>query len=229
MPLPMVHLLFARELCNRYGYRLSEAFLLGSIAPDAIHVRAGSSRHDKHITHLYSAPNTIDSTAGNIAQFIAINDLDANYDKRLFIRGYAFHSMLDSSWIRDIFIPLDMELRAGGLNYDDVRGLYYYETNACDAFLFNNDEGIRACVDKMKGLNLDLKEDCCGGLLSYNEVLAWKDRVYNICQKTYSDESYKAPVYITPERIYKYIESIIECVVNKLKQNHVSLDLLKSV
>ena len=52
MPLPMVHLSVAHCLIQDHGYPDSPTFYLGSIAPDAIHVRPGTAQKEKHVVHL---------------------------------------------------------------------------------------------------------------------------------------------------------------------------------
>ena len=52
MPLPMIHLAVAVGVHTLAGREPSAAFLLGSIAPDAIHMRDGADRSDKERTHL---------------------------------------------------------------------------------------------------------------------------------------------------------------------------------
>ena len=53
MPLPMVHLSVAYNLIEQLEGEKVGAFFLGSIAPDSIHMRDGSSDEDKKRTHLY--------------------------------------------------------------------------------------------------------------------------------------------------------------------------------
>ena len=54
MPLPMVHLSVAKLLIEEHGLTPNNpgSFYLGSISPDAIHMRAGSTGKDKGVTHL---------------------------------------------------------------------------------------------------------------------------------------------------------------------------------
>jgi hypothetical protein len=54
MPLPMVHLAIAVRAHELMGSEPTPAFLLGSIAPDAIHMRPNATRDDKRKTHLLS-------------------------------------------------------------------------------------------------------------------------------------------------------------------------------
>ncbi len=57
MPLPMVHLAVAIQM-HRLEQRIpSPDFLLGSIAPDAIHMRPDTGREDKQRVHLAEIPD----------------------------------------------------------------------------------------------------------------------------------------------------------------------------
>lgn len=60
MPLPLVHLAIAAQLCRQHNKPLAPAFLLGSLAPDAIHLRLGSTRTDKQATHFFRPNQSID-------------------------------------------------------------------------------------------------------------------------------------------------------------------------
>lgn len=53
MPLPMVHLAIAVQAHKLISSEPTPAFLLGSIAPDAIHMRPNTTRNDKQKTHLW--------------------------------------------------------------------------------------------------------------------------------------------------------------------------------
>lgn len=50
MPLPMVHFSVAVKYFE--NEEIPSAFLLGSIAPDSIHMRKNTNREDKKLTHL---------------------------------------------------------------------------------------------------------------------------------------------------------------------------------
>lgn len=52
MPLPMAHLAVAVRIQNLVDRNSFPNFLLGSIAPDAIHMRPGSGPDDKQRGHL---------------------------------------------------------------------------------------------------------------------------------------------------------------------------------
>ncbi|MBN2627635.1 MAG: hypothetical protein JXA95_13285 [Spirochaetales bacterium] len=52
MPLPMIHLAVAREVQKNVKIWNLQAFLVGNIAPDAIHMRENTTLKDKSVTHL---------------------------------------------------------------------------------------------------------------------------------------------------------------------------------
>jgi hypothetical protein len=56
MPWPMVHFAIAEKL---FDHEPLPEFLLGSIAPDAIHMRENTTRQDKNKTHLCRADGTM--------------------------------------------------------------------------------------------------------------------------------------------------------------------------
>jgi hypothetical protein len=58
MPLPMVHLKIAVQSHSLAERSLTPEFLLGSLAPDAIHMRANTNRDDKNRVHLYVSDGT---------------------------------------------------------------------------------------------------------------------------------------------------------------------------
>lgn len=51
MPLPMIHLSVAVNIEKSLGLENSPLFFLGSISPDAIHMRIDSSSKDKNKIH----------------------------------------------------------------------------------------------------------------------------------------------------------------------------------
>jgi hypothetical protein len=133
MPLPMVHLTVAVRRYESDG-TLPPAFLLGSLAPDAIHMRPGAGREDKARTHLLAPPDTADHAA--------IRDLLGRYrtaDRELadFAAGYAAHLLTDRHWAEAVYRPFR---RALPPTLDPVsrRELYYRETDQLDFDLYHH-------------------------------------------------------------------------------------------
>jgi hypothetical protein len=128
MPLPMVHLSIAILLGERDVLFPSPDFLLGSIAPDAIHMRPNTARRDKHITHLLIPTDTPDHAR--------VHDLlIQNSALPAFAAGYAAHVLVDRWWSNNIVQPFYD--RVAALMDDAARTqLYYQETDQLDVNLF---------------------------------------------------------------------------------------------
>ena len=132
MPLPMVHLAISRQVRELTGSQATPAFLLGSISPDAIHMRPGSTRQDKRHTHLLDAPGP--------ASYQPIRELwhSRRADGRQaaeFTQGYASHLLADRMWIRS---QEQRFLRSAprGASHHDLARLYYGETDWIDLDLY---------------------------------------------------------------------------------------------
>lgn len=133
MPLPMVHLAIAVRLADAVQRPPPAAFLLGSIAPDAIHMRAGSSRDDKRRTHLLLPPDTADHQRiqALLAQYAA-----ASPTEQVFAAGYAAHLLTDRLWSATIVDPFRAQL-PGDVDPAVLRELYYQETDQIDFNLYH--------------------------------------------------------------------------------------------
>lgn len=96
MPLQMVHLAVAREYvkaaANAADLMDCPEFYLGIISPDAIHVRPGTGKNDKRITHLYAEG---DLWRANVVDFIKKNKAEANYA----FHTWLWHSYLDGYYL----------------------------------------------------------------------------------------------------------------------------------
>ncbi len=166
MPLPMVHLAVAVELCDALGWETSPAFLLGTLAPDAIHMRSGSTREDKSRVHLHQAI----SDQGPPAVRRLFEDL-VTQDARLhdLALGYAVHLLTDALWVERVFCAFRA---AVALPRDQERALYYQETDEVDRLLFQGAPWRPAVWRALAAAQpADLP-----GLLSADEIGRWRDR-----------------------------------------------------
>ena len=133
MPLPMVHLGIAFQLAIEFDRFPSAAFLLGNIAPDAIHMRAGADSVAKRIVHLNEPPDTIehDAIRNLLNQY---NRMDAPLLQ--FAAGYAAHLLADRLWNKMIIQPLQASCSAS-MDASTLRTLYYEETDQIDFNLYH--------------------------------------------------------------------------------------------
>lgn len=216
MPLPMVHLYLAKGIEENIQFEFSPYYYLGNISPDAIHSRPGSTREDKDRTHLFSrvenTRNPQDISGDKIKNILELCFETGDSKMKEFALGYAVHSLLDMNWIMHIFRPFDRQLRASGLNYYDVRRVYYDETKACDLSLYNEYGWIRDLLVVLKGTT----EFDFMNVLSKEEIRDWKEVTLNKMwdpQNNYIVD----PHYITVDSIKKFVGSLIPEIVGVLR------------
>jgi hypothetical protein len=166
MALPMVHLSVAHQLVCAYGYRPAPAFYLGSIAPDAIHMRPGTDREDKWAVHL-SLDGAID--VARVQQLMA-ECWRASADTA-FAEGYCVHLLTDRYWRDEVVWPL--LARLGNMSRQEQRILYYAECDKIDLELYDRQpwrEDVWALLQRAEAGDFV-------GLLAQQEIEMWRDRV----------------------------------------------------
>lgn len=128
MPLPMVHFAVAVTLYAARHQEITPEFLLGSIAPDAIHLRNGWTPADKVITHFglpYDYPDW-----GKIEPILA-RTVGAPPSLAALTAGYVAHILTDQLWIDTVAIPNRPRIPAE-LTQDERKALYYRESDQID-------------------------------------------------------------------------------------------------
>ena len=160
MPLPMVHLLTARRWATGKPELWDcPEFYLGTIAPDAIHMRAGVNRDDKRVTHLDVW------TGGPTRALNYLSDRSSAFDV-----GYALHIMTDFYWVRHVRHTFPQLVGPDGRLIGEI---YYPD---CD----QADEGLYSKSPERTGIWRLLKlaappED--HPLLSGREIDGWRQRI----------------------------------------------------
>ena len=219
MPLPMVHLLLDNILETKLERQSDPYFLLGSIAPDSIHARPGTTRRDKHVTHLFSNGHgdteAINANVANVLQ--VLKETDKNDE---FTKGYCIHTMLDMMWINKVFNVLARTLRAGGINFNDVRNKYYEETDVCDLYICNNMPwipGYRELLCRVKPVGFM-------DLLAAEEVGLWRDEVIGKIDR-YNGRKLSGyiPHYITYNLVYNFVDGFAQKIINDFKSWEIPL------
>ena len=206
MPLPMVHLLLAEKIGQLAGKEPDAYFLLGSIAPDAIHMRLGSVRKDKHRTHFFGGKQwdavEIQNHWNHILKKLNSHE-NRSPQEQSFFTGYCFHTLLDMIWIVEVFNVLERTLRAGGMGFEYIRSKYYAETDACDVFLYQNTTWAKSVREKLVGVSaLELE-----GVLTAEEILKWKNVVLSKMER-YETAVLQETFYINPKNIEKLIDDL---------------------
>lgn len=198
MPLPMVHLaiaVHAHALANR---PLTPVFVLGSLAPDAIHMRENTNREDKARVHLQiwhvGEPEALERIQNLVDEHRA-----GEQGQDAFVEGYAAHLMTDYWWLQGIARPF-----FNGLPPDtpaaERRELYYRETDQVDFNLYRRSPW-QPVVWRM------LAEAFAPGFSPYleaDEIDRWRERTLNWFEKL-KQEPRIVPQIITDKVVGEFI------------------------
>jgi len=170
MPLPMVHLLTAdlvREMIPSERTNNVQYFL-GSIIPDAIHMRKGATLKDKEVTHLDKFRPGLKERVDKLLE----TQWSVYVDTPLLL-GYAVHLYTDAYWnavLRRDFFP---SYHARGITEDSAfRKKYYTDVDPIDYRLFQKSSRPKELLEKLsaaKGIDFL-------GLIRAQEMELWVKR-----------------------------------------------------
>ena len=193
MPPPMVHLAIAVEM---YGVDHNSDFLLGNIAPDAIHMRPNTERKDKLKVHLADLPKQRYERARQLfTQYRA----DNHGSKEIgFADGYITHLLTDFLW-QERVIKLFYEQVPPSLTHHERRKLYYQETDGNDFNLYHQMPWREAVWTKLSETTpLDF-----GPFLTSDEISKWRDRVLKWFEDI--EELKIEPIFVSYEKTLNFI------------------------
>jgi hypothetical protein len=221
MPLPMVHIAIAVKMYEVEGMQPPPSFLLGSIAPDAIHMREGAGREQKQQTHFHleSADQQFIQRVRKYYQKYAVKAANeevrdtinqkhateaANEEARDFIKGYAAHVLADFLWYHSV--SSDFRNSVPPTIYrEEGRTLYYRETDQVDFNLYHKEEW-RSRMWELLGSSPAIEAP---QLLTAGEIDGWRDRTLRWFTEL-SKEPNVEPLYITETKVRSYIDSASE-------------------
>jgi hypothetical protein len=206
----MIHLAVARGVCERLAITPTPQILLGSLAPDAIHMRAGHTRQDKNRSHLrtgaYSWPE--DWPAPVLAWLDGYDE--AETPLRELAWGYAVHLLTDRHWAASVVAAFRARVPP---EWDDgqLRTVYYRETDQIDGDLYRSAPWRPAVWEALAAARpADLP-----GMVSADEVDAWRRRTL----AWFDDPAHNpgvAPEYITRAQVGAFIGEATDVVVHAL-------------
>lgn len=150
MPYPMVHLKVAYGLLARWGDTGIEEpgdFLLGCVAPDAVHFHDSYDVSLKEKSHLWEfGPHwgvTLDSEGWHRAALTFWKE-NKDAENRDFMAGYCTHILTDWENDRSIWSPFREKLLQNiNAGFETVHEQYAAEAHGMDQWLYQTDENSR--------------------------------------------------------------------------------------
>lgn len=193
MPYPMVHFAIASELCL---YKPTSSFLIGSIAPDAIHVRGNITRKEKGVTHFVNEDNfpSIEVLKEKCLYYLSLND---DVDWKDFILGYIAHIYADIRWTETVYINYENEYQG---DKDDIRKTYSIESNQVEFYLKRSEEWAEAILNKLQIADAYTIEP----LLTQIEVSQYRD-IKLLWQSDMENDLQIAPMYLREDVIRNFV------------------------
>ena len=196
MPLPMVHLAVAVQLCEAPHNIPSPAFLLGSIAPDAIHMRPGAGGDEKRRVHLLGSQ---DLNHERIRAFLApywAHDIGSPD----LAEGYAVHLLTDRLWREKVIVPFRANVPQD-IPYQDLRSLYYQDTDQIDFNLYYQMPWRAEVWAKLAAA----APEPIDALLTAQEIGLWRDRTLDWFEKLKKEPNID-PMHITDAVVRAFID-----------------------
>jgi hypothetical protein len=200
MPLPMVHLSVAVYLSEKDGGFPSPDFLLGSIAPDAIHMRPNTGKRDKEHVHLVDLDVPNQELVGVFQNKYVLEGSQLMG----FPKGYLTHILTDRIWWQSVFNPFRNELHPI-LSDQELRSLYYRETDQIDLDLFRQ---VPWRPEVWSRLDAATAVDFAP-FLTAEEIIQWRDRTLVWYEDPGHDPKVE-PVHITRANTQAFISQAVQ-------------------
>jgi hypothetical protein len=192
LPWPMVHFEIARRL---YG-NPSPEFLLGSLAPDSIHVRT-NDRVEKNKSHLMK-PNGDFATNDDLKEFLKTQKI---YDSLYldFILGYVAHIYTDRAWTFTVYREFEKQ--------SADKNVYNIDVSKIEFLLSRSTEWFEEVIQKLN------KAACYDvGGLTRQEILTYKDEKID-----YLSDPLNEPMNVPRIISLAMVERFIDDVTHELK------------
>jgi hypothetical protein len=200
MPLPMVHLAIAVRLGEIWREVDSPDFLLGCLAPDAIHARTGAGEAEKAVTHFRDAEGEFD-----LARIQDMFSENVQKEGKLasFSAGYTAHLLSDHLWLTTVTARFKETL--GTLDFEVGRAIYYEETDQLDFDLYRRMEWRPRVWEQLR--QTDAPDFL--PLLTATEIDAWRNKTLRWFDEL-KEEPKITPKYFTYEVTMDYIQRAVK-------------------
>lgn len=204
MPLPMVHLAIAIKLAESWPSARTPEFLLGSLSPDAIHMRPRAGTAEKDATHYRDAEGKPD--LARIQTLLMDGQHSAGF-LPAFAAGYAAHLIADRLWIATCYS--DFKRQLAHLDPEARRTLYYLETDQVDFNLYRQTDWRRNVWDQLdRAVAPDFPP-----LLSASEIESWRERTLHWFDELMKEPKI-VPQYITDALAYDFTDRAAKSIAD---------------
>lgn len=214
MPYPMIHMETAYQFLNQCD-RIEQKgdFILGSVAPDAVHFHEPYDYRIKEVSHLWNGCGpkwgvTLDSQRwkDNVCRFWEQHKEDENRD---FIAGYCVHLLTD--WLNDrrMWAPFRIRI-VQGENYDEVysQSAYREEAYGFDQWLYQTSTHAEEIWELLKNSHVYGID----GYILAEDLMCQKESLLNeqyIHKNIYDISHYQ---HYTQEVISSFIEECLDMI-----------------
>ena len=155
MAYTMTHVLVAEKILEYFDYPIDySTYMIGAIAPDAVHANPDYSPKLKEKSHLFAegltwgevtSENEIDEWLHSVKGFYDNNHF--RYDRDFFL-GYIVHILTDICSCREIYAPFYFSLTEDDM--EEKKRQFSYESYVVNYFLFREYSKRRNLIDILK-------------------------------------------------------------------------------
>jgi len=192
---PIMHLLIADKIYSNKSSNIQSYgdFLLGSIAPDAVHEKENYTREIKDISH-YRFDKS--SALGHFDTFMGEYAVPENRD---FVLGYLVHLLSDMLWYHMVRVPFKEDFLSAPSQNMSKNQAYYADCDKLAQVLFEEKNVVRIIEGLGESSAFTLE-----GLVDADDVEAWRDKQI----RAYQGRKQMAAntQYISEQHVRGYIE-----------------------
>ncbi|MDE7298671.1 MAG: zinc dependent phospholipase C family protein [Lachnospiraceae bacterium] len=196
MAQPMMHLLIADKIyTEKFSFIHSYSdFLLGSIAPDAVHVKENYTRELKDISHYRF------NSKSRISYFDTFFNEYYTAENKDFVAGYLVHLLSDMIWYHSIRVPFKEEFLKAPSQNMSMNEAYYADCEQIEQLMYLEKSAFRIIEAINRGNAYSLE-----GLIDAEDVKAWKEKF--IFDYNNKNNHLRHTKYISEQHIRDYIEN----------------------
>ncbi|MGG1553886.1 zinc dependent phospholipase C family protein [Paenibacillus ferrarius] len=198
MPWPMVHFAIADKVCSGDP---CPYFLLGSIAPDAIHAREGTTREDKGRTHFMEngVMPTIDQIGQHAVHYLSSNRMP---EWKAFIQGYISHVYTDLRWTETLYAGYEASFHGAA---EMRRNTYNREVSQIEFILMRSEAWTECVISKLQ----EVEAIAMPPLIEADEIEAYSNAKIEWLLHA-SNEPGITPIYFEEEKVRTFISRTSE-------------------